>query len=365
LTSIPGDLLSYQKVIKLGTGASAGRQYLTLEVSFETAPPTLTVTVKDSGSPSVGEDAWVSASLDCTRSLPSLPTSLNAGGNNVDYSKAAGRYALYAAGGDSSGVNDAYVLAQLLPTGKLLWISRIKGSVGTGSAGLRFAKDGLNASVYEGRVHSASNLLKSASILGSLNFVWDSTVSSWNSNFGSDTLPGKVEKQSSYVSKTGGKFAFNDVQDATGITELDFSNRDGVRWGSATVRTVPEFMAGGGTLTSSVFTLGTQDPLADQRRNPVSYTWHISIAATGKVLATSLPDAEGVLSPKLVLTLDKQTGGFTGYYNSSISGKNVRCNIYGCGLMSQTDETLRARGWVETGVLPKISTGRWEMHLYH
>jgi hypothetical protein len=48
---------------------------------------------------------------------------------------------------------------------------------------------------------------------------------------------------------------------------------------------------------------------------------------------------------------------------SNISGKNVRRNIHGCGLLSQTDETLRARGWVESGALPTLSTGGWTLQL--
>jgi hypothetical protein len=281
---------------------------------------------------------------------------------NLDYSKAVGRYTLSATEEDPIGANDAYVLAQLLSTGKLIWTSRIKGTLGTGSTGLRMTSDGLNASVYEGRVSSSSTSLKSTSLLGSLNFVWDSTLSSWNSNFGSDTLPGKLEKQASYVSKVAGKLAFNDGQDSTGVTELNFSNQDGARWGNTTVTTVPTFLTGG-TLTSSTFTLSTQDPLTDQDGDSVSYTWNVSVAATGRVLATSITDAKGVSPPRLTLTLNKQSGEITGYYMSSISGKSVRRNVYGCGLISQTDDTLRARGWVEAGAIPTLSTGEWKLQL--
>jgi hypothetical protein len=350
-----------RKVVRLGTGTSLGRQELTLEVSFAETPPRLNLSVKDTASPSAGEDAWVSQALSCTRSLTKLPTSTSAGGGTLDYSKAVGRYTLSATDGDPSGVNNAHVLAQLLSTGKLLWTSRMKGTFGTGSTGLRVTADELNASVYERRVSSTSTSLKSTSLLGSLNFVWDSASNSWGSNFGSETLPGKLEKQASYVSKTGGKLAFNDAQDSTGITELDFSNKDGVRWGNTTVTTVPAFLSGS-TLTASPFTLNAQDP-PDSDGNNASYTWNVSVTAAGRVLTTSTTDGTRRLSPRLLLTLNRQNGEFTGYYMTNISGKNVRRNIYGCGLMSQTDEALRARGWVESGVLPTLSTGGWTLQL--
>jgi len=353
--------LVYQKVVRLGTGTSLGRQELTLEVSFAETPPRLNVTVKDTASPSVGEDAWVSQALSCSRSLTKLPASTILGGGTLDYSKAVGRYTLSATDGDPSGANNAHVLAQLLSTGKLLWTSRTKGTFGTGSTGLRVAADGLNASVYEGRVSSTSTSLKSTSLLGSLNFVLDSTSGSWIGNFGSDTVPGKLEKQASYVSKTGGKLAFNDAQDSTGVTELDFSNKDGVRWGNTTVTTVPTFLSGG-TSTSFPFTLNAQDP-PDSDGNPAFYSWNISITSAGRVSTTSTADENGVASPRLLLTLNRLNGEFTGYYMSNISGKNVRRNIHGCGLLSQTDETLRARGWVESGVLPTLSTGGWTLQL--
>ena len=320
------------------------------------------MTVKDTASPSAGEDAWVSQALSCGRSLTKLPVSTSVGGGTLDYTKAVGRYTLSATDGDPTGVNNAYVLAQLFSTGKLLWTSRMKGTFGTGSAGLRVTSDGLNASFYEGRVSSTSATLKSTSILGSVNFVWDSTAGSWSSNFGSDILPGKIEKQASYVSKTGGKLAFNDAQDSTGVTGLDFSSQDGVRWGNTTVTTVPAFLSGG-VLSSSTFTLSAQDPLTDLGGNTVSYAWNVSITATGRVSTTSTTEGTGILSPRLLLTLNRQNGEFTGYYMSSISGKNVRRNIYGCGLISQSDETLRARGWVESGVLPTLSTGGWTLQL--
>ncbi len=113
---------------------------------------------------------------------------------------------------------------------------------------------------------------------------------------------------------------------------------------------------------ASQFTLNAQDP-PDSDGNTASFAWNVSVTATGRVLTISTTDETGVSSPRLLLTLNRQNGEFTGYYITNISGKNVRRNIYGCGLMSQTDEALRARGWVESGVLPTLSTGGWTLQL--
>ncbi|MEI7773180.1 MAG: immunoglobulin domain-containing protein, partial [Verrucomicrobiota bacterium] len=50
LTATSANSLIYQKVIRLGTGTSLGRQELTLDVSFAETPPRLNVTVKDTAS---------------------------------------------------------------------------------------------------------------------------------------------------------------------------------------------------------------------------------------------------------------------------------------------------------------------------
>ena len=117
-----------------------------------------------------------------------------------------------------------------------------------------------------------------------------------------------------------------------------------------------------GTLTSFPFTLNAQDP-PDADGNTASYSWNVSLTTAGRILTTSTTDGTGVSSPRLMLTLNKQNGEFTGYYMTNISGKNVRRNIYGCGLMSQTDDALRARGWLESGALPTLSTGGWTLQL--
>jgi hypothetical protein len=362
LTASPSNPLVFQKVVKLGSATPRGSEELTLEVSFMTVPPTVNVTVKDFASPSAGEDEWVSQSLSCNKSMAKLPTAGSVSAGSLDYSKAVGRYTLSATDLDSTGVqaNDAYVLAQLLSTGKILWTSRMKGTFGTGSAGLRLTQQGMSATVYEGRLSSTSSLLKTTSILGILNFASGANSGTWSSNFGSEKLPDGLEKHASCVFKAGGAFAYDDSEGKnwSGVTTLDFSNKDGVRWGNTTVASVPAFLS-----APLSFTLSAQDPLLDVDGHTVSYDWSVSIAANGKVSATSLAGDGGILAPRLLLTLDRTRGEIGGYYMSSITGKSVRRNVYGCALTSPSDEKLRARGWVESGVSPALSTGGWTLQL--
>jgi len=362
LTVSPRNPLIFQKVVKLGSATSRGSEELTLEVSFMTVPPAVNVTVKDFASPSAGEDEWVTQSLSCSRSIAKLPAAGTASAGSLDYGKAVGHYTLSATDVDFTGLqaNDGYVLVQLLSSGKLLWNSRTKGTFGTGSAGLRLTAEGLSASVHEGRLSSNSSLLRSVSILGYLNFASNSTTGIWSSVFGSEALPDKVEKQASCVFKSAGKLAFDDSEGKnwSGVTTLDFSMKDGVRWGNTTVSVVPAFLS-----TPLRFTLSAQDPLFDLEGNTVSYEWGVSIAANGKVTATPLADDSGTFAPRLLLTLDRMRGEIGGYYMSSSTGKNVRRNMYGCGLISPDDGMLRARGWVESGVSPALSTGGWMLRL--
>jgi hypothetical protein len=365
LAASPDNPLEYRKVIKLGTGVGAGRQELTLTVSFDVSPPTVNVSVKDFASPGTGADAWISQSLGCQRTVLKLPPVMSIVGGNVDVAKAAGNYTMFASVPDptNSEAGSAYVLAQLLPTGRTVWMSRQKGVLGTGSAGVRITDNGLASAFYEGRSVSTTKLLKTMSLIGDLNFAWDSTAGSWSAHFGSDALPNKLEKQESYVSRSGGKPAYNDVDGTnwTGVSVLDFSSDEGVRWGNSTVLKVPEFLSG--TNGPLFLKLSTQDPLPDKDGNPVVYDWRISVSAAGKVSAVSLVNDLGALSPKIVLNLDRQRGEFSGYYSSNSSGKLLRRNVYGCALRSDSVDSLRARGWMECGALPAVSAGAWELKL--
>ena len=359
LSEKPGNPLVLQKVVKMGTATASGSEELTVEVSFVTTPPTVNVTVKDFASPGGVGEAWVSQALNVERSVAKLAASGSIAAGSLDYSKAVGRYTLSTneLGLTNVHSSDAYVLAQLLPTGKLLWFSRLNGSFGTGSAGLRVTPEGLSASFYEGRSSSSASLLKTTSILGDLNFAFDSTSGAWSSAFGSTALPEKVEKQASNGAISSGTLANH-----TGVTTLDFSNGDGVRWESGTLSGGSAFLSMAKLLPLKL-KLSVHDVLPDAGGAAVSYAWNISIASTGKVTAIPLGDVRGTFAPRLTFALDRTRGEFTGYYISGGTGKTVRRNLYGSALTSSLDELLRARGWVESGVAPALSTGGWTLKL--
>ncbi|NBV86857.1 MAG: hypothetical protein EBS01_11505 [Verrucomicrobia bacterium] len=203
LTASATNPLVYRKVVKLGTATSRGSEELTLEVSFETAPATVNVTVRDFVSPADGDPEWVSQSLGCSRSIVKLPTAAGVGGGSLDYSKAPGHYTLYATDQDPTGMNDAFVMVQLLTTGKIVWMSRTKGVLGTGSAGLRLSEGGVSAAFYEGRLSSTPTAWKTTSLLGNLDFAADSVSGDWVGHFDSDALPGRVERHASYIFRSG------------------------------------------------------------------------------------------------------------------------------------------------------------------
>ena len=366
LSASQSDPLVFQKVVKLGSGTAAGRQELTLLVSFATSVPTVNVTVKDVASPGAGEDAWVSQSLSCVRSLTKLPPAETREGVSLDYSKAAGHYTVSATDFDPTQIqaNDAYVLVQVLASGKVLWASRSKGVLGSGSTGLRVTEGGLGSVFYEGRSSSSSGLFKTTSLLGGLNFVFNSTTGGWSSVFGTEALAGKVEKQASCVFKSGGKLRYDDSEGKnwSGVTTLDFSNMDGAFLGNARVPSVPAFLLGT-SVAALKFTLSAQDPLLDGDGNTVPYAWLVSVAASGKVSAVSLKDDAGTSAPKLTLTFNRASGEFGGYYSSSSTGKSLRRNMWGSALISLSDDLLRARGWVESGTVPNLDTGGWTLQL--
>ena len=356
--------LIFQKVIRLGSATSRGSQELTVKVSFLTVPPTVNIELKDFSSPKAGESEWTSNSRISTQLITKLSSASSAGMQSIDYSQAVGRYTFSSVNSAplQGQPNDAYFLVQVLPTGKLFWTGRMKGVFGSGSSGLQKTQEGLCASFYGGWTNSSATLLKTTSVLGVLNFTPPKTPGAWSGYFGSEALPGGLEKQASQVSKSGSTLTYqDDGSNWSGITTIDFSEKEGVCWGNANTPTVPEFLSGTAA-NPSTFILSARDPLSPLN-NDIIYLWKVSVAANGRLSVTSLQNQQGALSPKLLLSLDKMRGEFSGSYVSGISGKNVRRNLYGCALTSFVEDSLFARGWIEAGGFPTLSTGGWKLTL--
>jgi hypothetical protein len=356
--------LVFQKVIRLGTATSRGNQELTVEVSFLTVPPTINIDLRDYASPGSDESEWTSHSRPSTKLVAKLSEAQTAGMQSIDYSEAVGSYTLLSDAsahveGDST---DAYFLVQVLPTGKLVWTGRMHGVSVSGGSGLQKTGQGLCSPFYGGWTNSSETCLKTTSVLGVLNFEPDTEFRLWRGHFGSDELPGKLEKQASQISKSGNKLMPRiDGRNSSGIAKVNFSNREGVRWRKANNSSILESFSG--TASNSVtFILSARDPISS-RSEDVSYTWRVSMATNGRLSVTSLPNQRGLPSPPLILSLERMRGGVFGSYISEISGKNVRRNLYGCASASPVVDSLFARGWVESNGFPELSTSGWTLHV--
>jgi hypothetical protein len=356
--------LVFQKIIRLGTATSRGNQELTVEVSFLTGPPTVNIEVRDYASPRTGESEWTSHSSGSTKMIAKLTEADTAGMQSIDYSEAAGHYTLLSAGSArvEGNPDDAYFLVQVLPTGKLVWTGRMHGVSVSGGSGLQKTGQGLRAPFYGGWTNFSATLLKTTSVLGVLNFEPDTDSGFWSGHFGSNELPGKLEKQASQVFKSGNKLMPRiDGRNRSGITKIDFSNREGVRWRKSNAPSILESFSV--TAANPVtFILSAHDPVSSPSEN-VIFTWRVSIATNGRLSVTSLPNQQGLPSPSLILSLERMRGGVFGSYVSEISGENVRRNIYGCVSASPVLDSLFARGWVEANGFPEFSTAGWTLHL--
>ncbi len=355
--------LEYRKVIKFGSGS--GRQTLTVSVSFDPWRPLVTVSVKDFVSPGDGGDAWESQALACERIVSKLPAANGTDDGGLDFSRVAGNYTLFTRPADSFAeeASSAYFLLRVTQAGKVLWMSRIKGSVGSGSAGLRMTLSGMEAAFYEGHAASFSKSLKTLSLIGNLNFIWDAATSSWGARFGSPILPDKLEKQFSCVSRIGGKLVFteNDPSNASGVSLLDYSREEGIRWeAAATLLKEQGFLRkSSGPL---VLRISAAVPSIAGDSNLTHYDWTVSVSATGKVSTTPQVNGDGLLSPKLSLALDKQRGELTGSFVTNSADKAIRCNLYGCFVTSKESDSLRASGWLELGGFSTLPPGEWEIN---
>ena len=360
LQANPADPLLFEKVVKLGAATARGSQELNINVSFKTLPATINVEVRDFVSPSAEESEWVSQALLGSPSTVKWPIAASHAGGDLNFTKAFRSYTLSATGSGPNSANDAYFLVKLGSNGRLTWASRTNGASGSGSTIWSIHSDGtIRTSIYEGRLITRASLLNSNSVLGGVEFVCDGESNNWSARVNSTALPSALERHYSYVSKSG--YTLAEPQHQTGIVNLDFSNDYSACLEDTRPATAPLFLVGTPSAPRA-FVLTAQDPLGPED-NPVYHRWSVSFASNGVNKATPLPDSLGMSSPKLVLNLNKYSGEISGSYNSSLTEKTLLRRIYGCVLLSPTDDTLRARGWVEaeTGITP-VTSG-WTLDL--
>jgi sugar lactone lactonase YvrE len=268
---------------KLGVGLQTGRQELALELDMAANPPSLKATVKDNAS--LPAPAFLlSRASNCTRSSGPLSTAL--GG-------LAGRYVLIAnetpPAGSNAAENNAYLLAQVLNSGKVLWTTRLTGYSGGGSSGLNTTNPlQIVAPLFESRASAVGTQSSAVALFG--RFVWEPTLlQSWNASISVGTLTNRLEKQASQLSGTLTEVGFkpvytqanfDDRSNGTSVQLLDFRDQLESGWGTTPLSEL--FPA------ERALTLRLQDPL---NQPAAELSWSVTVSANGAVRATGLGGA--------------------------------------------------------------------------
>jgi hypothetical protein len=328
---------------RLGVGSQAGRQELALELDIAVTPPALRATVKDNAS--LAAPAFLlSRAENCTRSTGTLSGST---------ATLVGRYVLAAneapPAGSSAADNNAYLLAQVLSSGKVLWGTRLTGYSGAGSSGVNTTNPlQIVAPFFESRATSGGTQSSAVALLGRL--VWEPTLfQTWNASVSAGTLTNRLEKQASQISGTRAatgftpvyeQAKFDDRSNGSSVQLLDFSDQIESNWGATQLSTL--FPA------SRALTLRVRDPLTQPATD---LAWNVTVSESGVVRATGLAN-NGLTAPTLSLRLDRTRGEWLGSY---ISG-GVRRTLVGAALELSAE---RGRGWVEIGP----NSGRWRLEL--
>ena len=328
---------------KLGVGAQEGRQELALELNIAGTPPALKATVKDNAS--LQAPAFVlSRAENCTRSAGTLPSEL---------AGLVGRYVLAAneslPTGSTARDNNAYLLTQVLASGKVLWNTRLTGYSGSGSAGLNTSNPlQIVAPFYESRLVAGATLTTASALLGRL--VWEPTLQqTWNAAICAGTLANQLEKQSSQLAgaRSGTAFVpvyeqakFDDGTHSASVQLLDFRDQIEGVWGATPIAALFP--------VERALTLRVSDPLTQPAAD---FSWSVTVSSTGVVRAAGLANG-GMTAPPLSLRLDQTRGEWLGSY---VSG-GTRRTLTGTALDVSAE---RGRGWVEIGP----NTGRWRLEL--
>ncbi|NBV86059.1 MAG: hypothetical protein EBS01_07310, partial [Verrucomicrobia bacterium] len=336
--------------VRLGTAAQSTRESLTIDLDLSASPAKMSASLTDSVSLASG--SCLSSASDVTKVASGLST--------VDLAGLVGKYLLSANLANSAGVYEqqAYVQAQVLSTGRLLWTSRLRGHTGSGATYLN-TNDATApfAGLYEGSQITSSKLHNAYSLMGEVAFRL--TGGSWAASIGSPELQDKLEKQASYVARqtTGsGSLAavynsayFSSGTNSTGVKFISFSNNDVARWCGATFTGIPAYLP-----TARPLTLSVQDPL---NSGTAALSWAVTIGSSGAVAAVP-QTVNGVTSPNVVLQFTKTTGLWSGVY--VLSG--ARRTLVGASLDQGTAAATRAaQGWAESGVFPATKTGTWTL----
>jgi outer membrane protein assembly factor BamB len=325
---------------RLGVGAQAGRQELAVELDQSAGEPVVKVTLTDRASLAASA-VGVSVASELIRTVGTDGTP------PAFWNSAVGRYMLSAPPANTPDADqNAQIAVQVLPTGRVLWQSRLTGYSGTGAASLTALSGALiNAPLYESRAASAGTLVATSALLGELQ--WKRALGGgWEIGLESNRLEQPRSKVKGSRGSTGfvGEYSPVDFAAGThyaGIRKISFDEAGTLR--------IPGNLLGallGADLPA--MTLVSQDPLAG---GSLGYTWSVTVSNTGAVRATGVASG-GVTPPSLSLRLDRVRGEWSGAYTAG----GVRRLLIGC--VVDLPES-RGRGWFESSG----SSGRFELKL--
>jgi hypothetical protein len=359
--------------LRPGVGSQANRQRLDLELDFSAPTVELSALVRDIWSGGARGESRSQGS-GAVRGLTRL-TGVVVGGGSVDLSSLVGRYAI----GSEFGLmwqsgpgadNNATLFAQVLPTGRVVWGSRLSGSTGTGSATLSATSQAqVFARIYQGRTTSAG-ALSTSSLLGQLRFERAGGWTTWSAGVLTSSGEDRLERQSCYVTRkdANGAPAFDsalfDLANAGSLSfnwsevrSLDFQSGSTCRWPGSTARDLSAFFNADGVTSAASpaqLFLTAEDPDGGQ-----TYVWTISLSATGVVRASNY--FPGTVQPTLTFRLDRTRGEWSGSFISA--GTRQRCSLFGTVVRAADGGPLRGAGWLEAGAIPSTRTGGWELKL--
>ena len=344
---------------------------LSLELDFTSRPVALKARVVDRISvPSeAGAEGAISDGSASSKNVTGLSGTV--GPDNVRLGTAVGCYNMSASTQSesqaASSVDDnALFMMQVLSSGRVLWVSRLKSHLGSGSAGFRLMDAiTLVAPLYEGRsstnarLHHANGLLATLS----LNLL---TNDDWATRLSVGSEDGFVERHSSYVFKNNGRAEYSERFDFSalgtrdfnwsGMSRLNFSEGYFCRWDRNTNKGwLKHFGFSQGIADET--TLGNCTLTVKSSTGAALYEWGISISRAGSVHV--IPKNEG--QPVFKLSLEKWSGKFRGWY---FSPEDDRWHtVVGSAIRSPRESLLRARGWIEMDELPAVRTTDWSIDM--
>ncbi|NBV87133.1 MAG: hypothetical protein EBS01_12930, partial [Verrucomicrobia bacterium] len=330
---------------------TAVRETLLLELDCSTTPPTFRAEVTYPVAQTVGGTlaAFSSVAANCSRvvsSLSLLPASL---------SDVAGHYLVAADGPQGgNGENLAALILQVLPSGRLIWMTRRPGYTGSGSTAL--AVDGgtsFSTVLYEAQTTSVRTLNSQLvrSWMGGIQFA-KLRQSEWRAFVNSPELPSALESQSSCVTTLGSLSFFSADNSNFGLVRpVAFSQKYSALWNLQA--DTSEFLR-----VQLPLQLVLQQSAQAFGAASVNSAWNLTFFSSGAAFAERLAVGDTIPGP-VVLRVNRSSGEFYGTYIPI--GQTARYKLTGIPLPTTEGFSARAIGWVESGTPPLISTGTWSI----